>query len=114
MTAVVKSRFKLVFFVPPENRQAVQSAIFSTGAGKYPGPGAYSECAWATLGTGQFRPGNEAKPHIGEVGKVEEVQEYRVEILCHGDDVIRAAVRELKKTHPYEEPAYEVHRLEDL
>lgn len=33
------ARFKLVFFVPLENLQAVNSAIFAAGAGKHPGPG---------------------------------------------------------------------------
>jgi hypothetical protein len=97
VASAVKKRFKLVFFVPPENLQAVKSAIFAAGAGKYPGPGNYTECAWRTLGTGQFRPGDTANPHIGKVGAVEEVQEYRVETLCNGEDVTRSVVEALKK-----------------
>jgi hypothetical protein len=96
-STVAKSRFKLVFFVPPENLQTVKSAIFAAGAGNYPGPGSYTECAWSTLGTGQFRPGDTANPHIGKVGAVEEVQEYRVETLCNGEDIARKAVEALKK-----------------
>jgi hypothetical protein len=95
--ASVPKRFKLVFFVPSNNLQAVKSAIFAVGAGKYPGSGSYTECAWSVLGTGQFRPGNTANPHIGKVGALEEVQEYRVETICIGEDVTRSAVEALKK-----------------
>jgi hypothetical protein len=97
IASVAKPRFKLVFFVPPESLQAVKSAIFAVGAGKYPGPGNYTECAWSTLGIGQFRPGDTANPHIGKIGAVEEVQEYRVETLCHGEEVAKKAVEALKK-----------------
>lgn len=89
-------RYKLIFFVPPPSLSACKSAIFAAGAGRYPGPGNYTEVCFATLGTGQFRPGDTAKPAIGTVGKVEEVEEYRVEILCSGEDVVRRAVGALK------------------
>jgi len=49
------------------------------------------------LGIGQFPPGNAAKPNIGKVGELEEVQESRVEIICLGNDVARKTVEALKK-----------------
>ncbi|KAI2783559.1 GTP cyclohydrolase 1 type 2/Nif3 [Daldinia loculata] len=107
-------RFKLVFRVPPAALASVKTAIFSTGAGRYPGPGNYTECCWTTMGTGQFRPGDAANPHIGKVGELEEVPEARVETLCVGEDTVRKAVEALKKAHPYEEPGYEVYRVEDI
>lgn len=51
---------------------------------------------------------------IGDVGKLEEVEEVRVETLCVGRDVAVKAVQALKEAHPYEEPAYEVIKLEDF
>ncbi|KFY83985.1 hypothetical protein V500_09689 [Pseudogymnoascus sp. VKM F-4518 (FW-2643)] len=108
------TRYKLIFFVPPPSLTACKSAIFAAGAGRYPGPGNYTECCWTTLGTGQFRPGDAAKPAIGTVGKLEEVEEVRVEALCRGEEVVRRAVGALKSAHPYEEPAYEVVKLEDF
>ncbi|CAG9991717.1 unnamed protein product [Clonostachys byssicola] len=108
------SKFKLVFFVPMENVEAVKAAIFAAGAGRYPGPGAYTHCAWQTDGVGQFRPGDSANPHIGKVGEIEKVPEVRVETLCVGEDVAKNAVEALKKAHPYEEPGYEVYRLENF
>ncbi|KAL6709460.1 hypothetical protein ACN47E_001395 [Coniothyrium glycines] len=107
-------RFKLVFFVPPVALTACTTAIFATGAGRYPGPGGYSEVCFTTRGTGQFRPGDSANPHIGKVGELEEVDEYRVEIMCLGRDVVVKAVEALKRAHPYEEVAYEVYKLEDI
>lgn len=91
------AKFKLVFFVPVPHLQAVKSAVFAAGAGRHPGAGEYTECAWQTLGTGQFRPGGSAKPNIGKVGVFEQVEEYRVETLCVGEDVAREAVEALKR-----------------
>jgi len=92
------ARFKLIFFVPPPALAACKSAIFAAGAGRYPGPGNYTECCWTTLGTGQFRPGDAAKPNIGKVGELEEVEEARVETICLGEDVVRKAVEALKRS----------------
>jgi hypothetical protein len=95
--ATAVARFKLVFMVPPSALAACKAAIFAAGAGRYPGRGNYTECCWTTMGTGQFRPGDTANPHIGSVGALEEVQEARVETLCLGEDVARQAVEALKR-----------------
>ncbi|KAK3934379.1 putative GTP cyclohydrolase [Diplogelasinospora grovesii] len=112
MAGLVK--FSLIFYAPPAAVAACKAAIFKAGAGRYPGPGNYTECCWSTLGSGQFRPGTAASPHIGTVGKLEETPEVRVETLCVGEEVARRAVEALKKAHPYEEPAYHVVRVEDF
>jgi hypothetical protein len=91
------TRFKLVFSVPPAALEACKAAVFAAGAGRYPGPGNYTECCWTTMGTGQFRPGDKANPYIGSVGALEMVQETRVETLCLGEDVARKAIEALKK-----------------
>jgi hypothetical protein len=49
------------------------------------------------LGTGQFRPGDAANPHIGTVGTLEHVEEARVETMCVGEETARKAVAALKK-----------------
>ncbi|KAJ4982982.1 hypothetical protein SVAN01_11512 [Stagonosporopsis vannaccii] len=116
-------KFKLVFFVPLSALQACKSAIFAAGAGRFPGSGGYTECCFTSKGTGQFRPGDSANPHvshhftpvkIGKVGTLEEVEEYRVEAICLGRDTAVEAVAALRKAHPYEEPAYEVYKMEDM
>lgn len=90
------TRYTLVFFVPQSALAACKAAIFAAGAGRYPGSGNYTECCWTATGTGQFRPGDAANPHIGSVGALEEVQEARVETLCLGEDVTKKAVEALK------------------
>ncbi|RGP70125.1 hypothetical protein FSPOR_4237 [Fusarium sporotrichioides] len=107
-------RFTLAFYVPPANAAACKAAIFKAGAGRYPGPGGYTECAWQTSGTGQFRPGDAANPAIGKVGELEETPEVRVETLIVGEDTTRNAVAALKEAHPYEEVPYQVYRVEDF
>ncbi|KAH6631343.1 GTP cyclohydrolase 1 type 2/Nif3 [Chaetomium tenue] len=112
--AAALTRYKLVFHVPPAALEACKAAIFAAGAGRYPGPGNYTEVCYTTLGTGQFRPGATANPHIGKAGTLEHVEEARVETLCVGEEVVRRAVQALKGAHPYEEPAYSVFKMEDF
>lgn len=102
--------YKFAFFVPEDHKESVKAAVFETGAGKI---GDYDCCCWEIRGTGQFRPLDGANPFIGEQGKVETVSEFRVELVV-ADDLIRAAVAAMKRAHPYEEPAYDVWKLEDL
>ncbi|KAI1082392.1 GTP cyclohydrolase 1 type 2/Nif3 [Whalleya microplaca] len=111
-TALVK-KFTLIFYAPPSVVQACKTAIFQAGAGRYPGPGNYTEVCWSSTGDGQFRPGPGANPNIGTVGALEELPEVRVETLVIGEDVVKKAVAALKSAHPYEEPAYHVIKLED-
>lgn len=96
-TVSALQKFTLVFFAPSSAVTGCKTAIFAAGAGRYPGPGNYTECCWTTLGTGQFRPGDAANPNIGKVGQKEEVEEVRVETLCVGEDIARKAVEALKR-----------------
>ncbi|CAK7204168.1 hypothetical protein SEUCBS139899_006922 [Sporothrix eucalyptigena] len=105
--------FRLVFNVPETHLAACKAAIFAAGAGRYPNSN-YTECCWTTQGTGQFRPGDAAKPHLGTVGELEYVPEVRVETPCVGEEVARKAITALRTAHPYEEPSYQVYRVENL
>ena len=69
------------------------------------------KCCWQTKGIGQFRPLAEAKPYIGDTNIIEQVAEYRVELLCHPEK-LEQAIAALRDSHPYEEPAYEAWRLD--
>lgn len=102
--------YKLTFYVSETHLDAVKSAVFAAGAGRV---GDYDSCAWQVKGQGQFRPLAGSQPYVGQQGVVETVDEFRVELVC-GDEYIRAAVAALKQAHPYEEPAYDVQRLEAL
>lgn len=100
--------YKLAFFVPVEEAEPVKEAVFATGAGRI---GDYEACCFQMPGTGQFRPLAGATPHIGTVGDLERVEELKVELVCE-DGVIREAVAALRAAHPYEEPAFDVWKLE--
>lgn len=102
--------YKLSFYVPASHLEQVKQAVFATGAGRI---GNYDNCCWQVAGQGQFRALDGSKPWIGRQGSVETVEEYRVELVCV-DELIKAAVAALKLAHPYEEPAYDVVRLERL
>ena len=100
--------YKLCFYVPENATDLVKKALFEAGAGKI---GDYDSCCWQTLGNGQFRPLDNSSPYIGQKGKIETVTEYKVEMVCD-DKYIEAAIEALKKAHPYEEPAFDVCKLE--
>ena len=102
--------YKLCFFVPASHLDVVKNAVFAAGGGRI---GDYDHCAWQVLGLGQFRPLDGSQPFIGEAGQVEQVEEWKVELVV-ADELIRGAVQALKQSHPYETPAYEVWRLEDF
>jgi hypothetical protein len=95
--ASMATKFRLIFHVPESGVEACKTAIFAVGAGRYPGKGNYTECCWTTMGQGQFRPGDQANPHIGKVGELEVLPEVMVETLCVGEDIARKAVAALKK-----------------
>ncbi len=94
----------LVTYVPVDDTDAVLDALFAAGAGAI---GDYTECAFVTPGTGQFRPGAAANPTIGALGALERVPENRVEVTF--PRALRAqVVAALRAGHPYEEPAFHV------
>ncbi|NNL06844.1 MAG: NGG1p interacting factor NIF3 [Gammaproteobacteria bacterium] len=102
--------YKLCVFVPEHAAGQVKQAMFEAGAGKI---GDYDSCCWQVKGQGQFRPLAGSSPTIGRLDQIETVDEFRIEMVC-ADECIEDAVAALKKSHPYEEPAYDVWKLEDL
>jgi hypothetical protein len=102
--------YKLNFFVPYEDKERVKEALFKVGAGRYEN---YECCCFEALGVGQFKPIKGAHPYIGELDKVEHVQEYKIEMICK-ETLIKKVISVLKEVHPYEEVAYEVFRMEEF
>lgn len=102
--------YKLAFFVPPSHVDVVKAAVFAAGGGRI---GDYDHCAWQTLGQGQFRPLDGSQPYLGQAGQVEQVDEWKVELVV-ADDLVAQVVAALKASHPYETPAYEVWRLAEF
>jgi dinuclear metal center YbgI/SA1388 family protein len=99
---------KLVVFVPEENVDAVAKALAGAGAGVI---GDYTECTFRTRGTGTFRGGDETNPYLGEKGRLEEVEEIRIETVVPAH-TIDHAVEAATAAHPYEEMALDVYPVE--
>ncbi|WP_312390574.1 YqfO family protein [Pseudomonas sp.] len=102
--------YKLAFFVPASHVEVVKAAVFAAGGGRI---GGYEHCAWQILGQGQFRPMAGSQPFLGQAGEVEQVEEWKVELVV-ADELIQQVVTALKHSHPYETPAYEVWPLADF
>jgi dinuclear metal center YbgI/SA1388 family protein len=100
---------KLSVFVPKENADEVKSALHQAGAGQI---GEYKDCAFETAGKGSFLPSDQANPRIGNKGKLEKVDEHKIEVIfpMHLKNRVLSA---MKKAHPYEEVAYYLHQLEN-
>lgn len=100
-------RLKLVTFVPHGSMEEVRDALFEAGAGHV---GAYSRCSFVTHGEGTFFGGEGADPVVGEPGRLEKVQEARLEVVLPPTALPRA-MEALRDRHPYERPAVDVYRM---
>ena len=101
---------KIVVFAPETHADVVREAMGKVGAGKI---GNYSFCSFSSKGIGRFRPEEGANPHIGKVGKFEEVAEERIEVTCI-QEKLEAVVKAIKEVHPYEEVALDIYPLENI
>lgn len=99
--------FKIVVFVPPDDLEKVAEAMHQAGAGHI---GDYDHCSFRIPGTGTFRGGPGTSPTIGQAGRLEHVQEIRLEVIC-GADRLADVIDALRQSHPYEEPAYDIYPL---
>ena len=95
--------FRFETYVPVPNVDTVKQALADAGAGKI---GNYDSCMWQTQGIGQFRPLDGSNPTIGSHGVIEHVEEVKLEMIV-AKEHIKAVVDALKKSHPYETPAFQ-------
>ncbi|MBT3176592.1 MAG: NGG1p interacting factor NIF3 [Desulfobacula sp.] len=102
--------YQLCFYVPESHLVEVKKALFEEGAGKL---GNYDSCSWETRGTGQFRPLHGSTPFIGDNNKVEQVREFKVEMVCQ-DKYINSVLSKLEKVHPYETPAFRAYKIKTI
>jgi len=98
---------KLVVFVPRDHEDAVADAVAEAGAGWI---GRYSHCTFRAPGTGTFMPREGTSPYIGETGRLEKVEEVRLETVLPVSRR-RAVLKALLEAHPYEEVAYDLYPL---
>ena len=98
---------KIVTFAPEAQADVVRKAMGDAGAGEI---GNYDHCSFSSKGTGRFTPQKCANPTIGKVGKAEQVQEERIEVVCLGENA-KKVIEAVKKVHPYEEVAIDIYPL---
>lgn len=100
-------QLKLVTFVPPADVDRVAMALSVVGAGRI---GNYSGCSFRSPGVGTFFPEAGAAPVSGRPGHMNEESEVRLEmVLARG--IEEHAIAALIESHPYEEPAYDIHEV---
>src|SRR6266850_4978257 len=99
--------YKLVVFVPRDAADKVADALFAAGAGRI---GNYTSCSFRSPGTGTFFGEEGTNPAVGQAGQLDRADEVRIETILpilRVEEVIAA----LKKSHPYEEPAFDLLQL---
>jgi len=101
-------KLKLVVFVPKDSVDKVRSAMAEAGAGII---GNYRECSFQVEGCGTFLGVEGSNPSVGESGRLEMVDEVRLE-MEFSEDRKRNVIDAMKRTHPYEEVAYDIYRID--
>jgi len=97
--------YKLVVYVPSGHEDKIMDAMCGVGAGYI---GKYSSCTFRAKGIGTFEPQAGTKPFIGTQGRLESVEEFRVETIVP-EKLINRVIKEMLKAHPYEEAAYDIY-----
>ncbi|MYL47936.1 Nif3-like dinuclear metal center hexameric protein [Halobacillus litoralis] len=101
------SLVKLTVFVPENHADDLRNAISEAGAGHI---GHYSHCTYQLSGQGTFKPEEGTNPYLGEQGKLEIVDEKRIETIVPKSR-LSGVLKAMEESHPYEEVAYDVYPL---
>jgi len=99
---------KFVVFVPTSHADEIRMVLGEAGAGKI---GNYDFCTFSSRGTGRFRGNENSNPSIGKSHQHESVEEERIETVV-SRDILESVIEKVKKSHPYEEVAFDVYPLE--
>ncbi len=96
-------------FVPGSHIEKVKNALFEAGAGVI---GNYDQCSFSLEGKGTFRAGENTNPFAGKRGGQHTEDEVRFETVLFSH-LKTAVINALLLSHPYEEVAYDIYRLEN-
>ncbi|MEN6372610.1 MAG: Nif3-like dinuclear metal center hexameric protein [Armatimonadota bacterium] len=102
-------KLKLAVFTPPEAIDALRDAMAEAGAGVI---GNYTHCSFRSDGMGTFIPQPGAEPYTGEIGRLQEAAEYKLEMIVPEWRLSQVLDAMIEK-HPYEEVAYDIYPLEN-
>jgi hypothetical protein len=95
---------KLEIFAPQEYALKIRDELAKIGVGRV---GSYDHCLAMHPVQGYYRPLPGADPHEGQVGKVSETVEYKIEVNCERA-LVEQAIKVVRSVHPYEEPLVNV------
>lgn len=101
--------FKLAVYVPETHSVKLREVLGKSGAGSL---GNYSNCSFSINGTGTFKPEDGSNPYIGDEGKIEHVNEVKIETIVP-QKILGGVINNMIKAHPYEEVAYDIYKLEN-
>lgn len=108
--AATTPQCKIVVFVSASDVAKISTALFAAGAGQI---GQYDSCSFRLAGTGTFRGNENSNPTLGKKGHFEEVEEFRLEVLCPTSQ-LEHAITAVRQAHSYEEPAIDVYPLHNM
>lgn len=94
------TNIKLEIFVPQDHALNLRDELAKIGVGVI---GNYDHCVALTAVRGFFRPMEGSNPYEGEIGRISEVMEYKLEVNCKRE-LVNKAIKVIKQIHPYEEP----------
>jgi len=100
---------KLITYVPKLHAVSVRDAIFEAGAGNI---GNYDSCSFSVEGFGTFKANDLAQPFVGEANKLHTEPEIKLEVILPEYTKLKV-LNALLKSHPYEEPAYDLIPLQN-
>lgn len=95
---------KIQISVPVSYAEKIRQALGRAGAGRQ---GKYEFCSGSLSQIGRFKPLKGAQPALGKIGRLEKIKEELIHVICH-KSLIKKVIAEVKKVHPYEEPAIDI------
>ena len=95
---------KLEIFIPQEYALKIRDELARIGVGHI---GDYDHCVAISTVQGFFRPRPGANPFKGEIGRIQEITESKIEVNCKRE-LVNEAIKIIRRTHPYQEPLVNV------
>ncbi|HFV7264862.1 TPA: Nif3-like dinuclear metal center hexameric protein [Staphylococcus aureus] len=95
--------YKVQTYIPKDNVGPFKDKLSENGLAQ---EGNYEYCFFESEGRGQFKPVGEANPTIGQIDKIEDVDEVKIEFMIDAYQKSRAE-QLIKQYHPYETPVFD-------
>jgi hypothetical protein len=89
---------KLEIFAPQEYALKIRDELAKIDVGRV---GNYDHCVAIYPVQGYFRPLPGADPFEGEIGKISETVEHKIEVNCERA-LVEQAIKVIRSVHPYE------------